>query len=690
MAKVKCDLTNCNLLENGHVSIVDGNEFSLNTASCTNLTCSKNGCTNLANCQALGQQANNHQLNALNQLNQPANTMNSMRQNESNDYRPGCSFLTDHQPNLNKNLFNRSTYSEVIKSNKFKDKKADLKFPRKTVNVIKKELSEDGKLIGSKRLTKTSLLQPSLFDNIPPTIYFGLEDELIEKPSSKDAPILIWRLSSITPQLIRETVVRSGFKLIKESSTNTKWIATWCKHLKTHQYADLNSNQKVNHFPGSFNFGRKDRLWQNINTLCIRAEETSEEDAFHPKTYILPNDVKMLKQIWTANPEMKMILKPPASARGLGIQVIHKFKQIPKESRTKQPKGVTTSAYIAQNYIENPLLLFNQTKFDIRLYVLITSFDPLRLYLYDDGLIRFASEKYSTNIEDLNNQFMHLTNYSINKKSETYKQNNDESSLDGHKWTLKTFLNYISQNPKDVCIKKLSERIVDLILKSVISCQYPVYRYLLKNQKCKYNNFELLGFDIMLDSNFKPWILEVNVSPSLRSESSVDTSVKSQLIKDTFNIVGYRLPLKYEDDLLNYTLTELEKEKHAKFADDFTTQYEKFNGDLDELCTYDFKLTENLLPDDIRHLCLAEDELSRSGSFIRLFPSKISESYLPYFAKSFYRNYLLVEWERKYGDRREEAVAYLQQLCSQKLNVMGCRGCVCREDELINSGEDSN
>lgn len=78
------------------------------------------------------------------------------------------------------------------------------------------------------------------------------------------------------------------------------------------------------------------------------------------------------------------------------------------------------------------------------------------------------------------------------------------------------------------------------------------------------------------------------------------------------------------------------------------------NGNLDELSTYDFNLTENLLPDDIRHLCLAEDELRRSGSFIRLFPSKYSYTYLPYFAKSFYRNYLLVEWERKYGDRREE------------------------------------
>lgn len=138
----------------------------------------------------------------------------------------------------------------------------------------------------------------------------------VEKP--KDASQFIWRLSTITPALIRETVLRSGFKLIKENSTSTAWIATWCKHLKTFQYADLNSNQKVNHFPGSFNFGRKDRLWSNINSLCVRMRETSDEDAFHPQTYILPNDVKLLKQNWLIKPDLKLILKPPASARGNG------------------------------------------------------------------------------------------------------------------------------------------------------------------------------------------------------------------------------------------------------------------------------------------------------------------------------------------------------------------------------------
>jgi len=69
----------------------------------------------------------------------------------------------------------------------------------------------------------------------------------------------------------------------------------------------------------------------------------------------------------------------PASARGTGIRVISKWGQIPK----KVP-------LVVQRYIDNPYLI-NDTKFDLRLYILITSINPLRLYLYDNGLVRFAS-----------------------------------------------------------------------------------------------------------------------------------------------------------------------------------------------------------------------------------------------------------------------------------------------------------
>ena len=78
-------------------------------------------------------------------------------------------------------------------------------------------------------------------------------------------------------------------------------------------------------------------------------------------------------------------------------------------------------------------------KFDLRVYVLITSVDPLRIFIYNDGLVRLATVQYKnpkdTNLKEL---FMHLTNYSINKRSENFQQNfKDEEGEKGHKRSIK-------------------------------------------------------------------------------------------------------------------------------------------------------------------------------------------------------------------------------------------------------------
>lgn len=67
------------------------------------------------------------------------------------------------------------------------------------------------------------------------------------------------------------------------------------------------------------------------------------------------------------------------------------------------------------NYVSNPLLI-NGHKFDLRIYVLVTSFDPLRIYVFKEGLARFASEPYNTSTGK-KSKYVHLTNYSINKKN---------------------------------------------------------------------------------------------------------------------------------------------------------------------------------------------------------------------------------------------------------------------------------
>lgn len=94
-------------------------------------------------------------------------------------------------------------------------------------------------------------------------------------------------------------------------------------------------------------------------------------------------------------------------------------------------------------------------------------------------------------------------------------------------------------------MKIIWERIYDSIIKSILSVENHVFTALKKiqnvnNTQNKSNCFDLFGFDIMLDSDLKPWILEVNLSPSLAFESPLDFHIKSNLVIDAFNIVGIK------------------------------------------------------------------------------------------------------------------------------------------------------
>ena len=75
-------------------------------------------------------------------------------------------------------------------------------------------------------------------------------------------------------------------------------------------------------------------------------------------------------------------------------------------------------------YIENPHLI-NNLKYDLRLYVLVTSFNPLKIYLFEEGLVRFATEEYNKKKNNLGKKYVHLTNFSINKNSKSFIPNNN-------------------------------------------------------------------------------------------------------------------------------------------------------------------------------------------------------------------------------------------------------------------------
>lgn len=177
--------------------------------------------------------------------------------------------------------------------------------------------------------------------------------------------------------------------------------------------------------------------------------------------------------------------------------------------------------------------------------MLITSVDPLKIYVFNEGLVRFATEPYDINILKAG-KFSHLTNYSINKKSENFVQNKTAQERDvGNKWSLSALQHHLQKLGID--FKVIWQKMYDMIIKSLISVESQMLCNSKKpnpNSSKPSNCFELLGFDILLDSDLNPWILEVNLAPSLSADSPLDFHIKSNLVVDFFNLAGIRRPLK--------------------------------------------------------------------------------------------------------------------------------------------------
>ena len=119
-------------------------------------------------------------------------------------------------------------------------------------------------------------------------------------------------------------------------------------------------------------------------------------------------------------------------SRGRGIYIVDDIAEVNVDDLS-----------IVSKYIANPLLI-NGHKFDLRIYVLVTSIDPLRIYVFKEGLARFATEEYQSK-NAKGNKFIHLTNYSINKNNSAYTPNEDPECRQGHKWTLASLWQHFAE-----------------------------------------------------------------------------------------------------------------------------------------------------------------------------------------------------------------------------------------------------
>ncbi|XP_060037279.1 tubulin polyglutamylase TTLL5 isoform X3 [Erinaceus europaeus] len=453
---------------------------------------------------------------------------------------------------------------------------------------------------------------------------------------------LSYKIVRTDSRLVRSILTAHGFHEVHPSSTdyNLMWTGS---HLKPFLLRTLSEAQKVNHFPRSYELTRKDRLYKNI----IRMQHTHGFKAFHilPQTFLLPAEYAEFCNSYSKD-RGPWIVKPVASSRGRGVYLINNPNQISLEENI-----------LVSRYINNPLLI-DDFKFDVRLYVLVTSYDPLVIYLYEEGLARFATVRYDQGIKNIRNQFMHLTNYSVNKKSGDYVSCDDPEVEDyGNKWSMSAMLRYLKQEGRDTTV--LMAHVEDLIIKTIISAELAIATACKTFVPYRSSCFELYGFDVLIDSTLKPWLLEVNLSPSLACDAPLDLKIKASMISDMFTVVGFvcQDPAQRASSRPIYPTFEssrrnpFQKPQRSRPLSASDAEMKNLVGSGREKMPG--KLGGSVLGlsmEEIKVLRRVKEENDRRGGFIRIFPtSETWELYGSYLEHKTSMNYMLAT--RLFQDR---------------------------------------
>ena len=227
---------------------------------------------------------------------------------------------------------------------------------------------------------------------------------------------------------------------------------------------------------------------------------------------LLPEIENILKKLSVNLPQYVLegsknvwIVKPGGLSRGRGVHCIDQLNDILSNVK---PCNQT----IIQKYIENPLVI-NGRKFDIRQWVLVTDLNPLTVWLFETPYVRFGAENY--HIDDFKNVFSQLTGNSIAKHSDKF----NTGEIEGDMWENAQFREFLKKTYGGdpwIQIQKKIEKIVILSLECA--------KHKLFNRK---NNFEVFGFDIMLDDKLNVYIIEINASP----DWTYSTKVTEKLVK---------------------------------------------------------------------------------------------------------------------------------------------------------------
>lgn len=366
-----------------------------------------------------------------------------------------------------------------------------------------------------------------------------------------------------------ETLEQAGW----QQGDADNWDACWYTGMpKPALFKQTGQHCKINHIPGNNALTVKSRLHESLSALHDRAREVDPELTarlqFLPMVFSMPEDYHRFQQAALASPAKRWILKPKNAARGKGIQLVRNPADVPMEP-----------VWMVQEYLENPHTMRGR-KYVLRLYVLIASITPLRVYLYHQGFAKLASAPYDS--ENADNPYSYLTNPDINALNLDAEVPVEFVEFGEYRHWLRA-----EGHDDDLLFQRIKDMAALTCISAVEAMRERTAAFGADPQGC----YELLGLDCLVDEQLKPWILECNLSPSLEVCAGLENggrkeeAIKRAVVADMIDLVGLTAP----------TVAESTPERQL--------------------------------------IVEAETENARTGGFERVYPASDNNQYLPFFTQ---------------------------------------------------------
>ena len=297
------------------------------------------------------------------------------------------------------------------------------------------------------------------------------------------------------------------------------WDLLWSARIPPHlHYRRMAGHQRVNHYPGAVVLHFKDEFSHFVELAGV-------PDVV-PLTFSMPGDHAAWRQAAASDPSVLWVAKPTRLSGGIGVHIVREL-----DAFVPQP------GWIIQRYIADPLLLPEHPyKHSLRRYVAITSLDPVVAHHHMAGPVKFTSRPYGTSADQLADPLIHFTNPHVQRENidvvdpvrsvsaSQYREQLERAGLDHD---------------------RLWQRLETALAAAVRAHAAPLARTSRNVTPHLDRCFELLGFDVVVDSELQPWLVECNVSPALgvRGEPGSSTyeaqrHVKETMISDLLTLIG--------------------------------------------------------------------------------------------------------------------------------------------------------